>query len=276
MKSISLFQYVSFFLIVVSMSSCHKKSSDDSSTPATPMGTLGFHLHTNVDSLEVDSLGEEYTLHYGTHAGRSIVVTQAHVLISNIQLIKADGSVYTVPNAMVHMMQGEEVYVVGEVPVGNYKSLSYQIGLDTSANATIPTPSNTLLYDSSVWFTNTPSSVPHTGGYVFVHFQGKVDTSTAKDGSGLTPFDYKIGTTGNLKRITLPNTEPFTITEKSIHYAHMIINYAALLEGVVLTNPSNLRVQTATDNKLPLATTMVGNMQAGGYKQTQYFVSYEE
>ncbi len=263
----------SFFALAILLVSCHKKN--DTASPAVQTGNLSFHIHSYIDSVEIEE-DQLIEMTLGSQSGRQIKVSHANLLISNIQLVKADGSMYTISNTLLHPTIGEEIYPVAAVPIGNYQSVSFDIGLDTSLNATVPTSNNSILYDSSVWFGSSASSVPSTGGYVFLHFEGTIDTSSAMDGSQFVPFEYKIGTTANLKTINLPSTEPFTITTNGTQYVHMVFNYAALLNGIALHNSRNLYVLSPSDNKLPFVTTMLGNVKAGGYQQLQNFVSYEE
>src|SRR5580698_6787172 len=84
-----------FFLLLTCLFSCKPK---DSPVPAvTATGTLAFHLHTDVDTTEVDVLGQVYKL----STGRQISVSFAQLYLSHIQLIKLDGSTYEVPNLII-------------------------------------------------------------------------------------------------------------------------------------------------------------------------------
>ena len=129
LKTISI-----IFLFTVMVSACKKSTDNSPATTQEPTtGTLYFHLHTDVDTNEVDNYGDIYVL----TGGRKISVIKAQLYISNIQLVRADSSVYTVPNTVLLKMQETEPYLVGNVPAGNYVTVRFTIGLDSATNAKV-------------------------------------------------------------------------------------------------------------------------------------------
>jgi hypothetical protein len=241
------------FALLSIIFSC-KKSADTTpanTTLAPTTGTLYFHLHTDVDTNEVANYGDIYVL----TGGRKISVSKAQLYISNIQLVRADSSVYTVPNTVLLKVQEIEPYLVGNVPAGNYVTVRFTVGLDSSTNAKVPTSSDTTFNNSSMWFGG--SAQP--SGYVFVNFQGTIDTTLAGNSNKLIPFMYMIGTTANKRLVTMPY-QGFTITSGQAQYIHMIIDYNKLLTGVNLSNGNNLMVMSPTGNNSTIATTISNNI----------------
>ena len=54
--------------------------------------------------------------------------------------------------------------------------------------------------------------------------------------------------------------ENFSIMEGSTGYAHMIIDYSKIFDGVDITNALNLQLNSVSDNGNALATKIAGNL----------------
>ena len=222
-------------------------------TPTAANGTIAFHFHTNVDTVEVadyDSINVMST-------GRKITVHKAQLYLSGIQLVKLDGSTVDVSGVIVLKKQEEEVYTLGSVPSGNYKSVKFNVGLSGTTNAATPAVSDSTLNTPPMWFgvTAQPS------GFVFVNFQGTIDTTTAGNGtiSQMQPYSYKIGTNMNLKSVTLPD-QNYTVSPNNIQFVHMVIDYNMLFTGVQLNVSSNLTMNTTSANATGLGTQLANNI----------------
>jgi hypothetical protein len=238
------------FVGTLSFNSC-KKEDDNKTTPPSTTGTLMFHLHTYADTNEVTNYNQTYVM----TGGRRIVVTTAQLYLSNIKLIKSDGTEIEAPSINLFMHQGTEDYEVGDVPQGDYKSVHFDAGLSDEANATIHTSTDQALNQSSMWF----SATPQPDGFVFINFQGKIDTTAAGTGTNLIPFVYKIGTTAHRVTISMP-VKSFTVTANQTTTVHIIADYAKLLYSVQLNIPGNLSLTTAAQNAGTLAEQMSANI----------------
>ncbi len=238
----------------ISLNSCKKDSDAAPITPAAETtGMLAFHIHTNVDSVEV----EDYDSVYQTSTGRKMAIHKAQLYISNIQAIKLDGSTYDITGIIKLMKQGEEEYVIGNVPAGNYKSIKFNIGLSATTNASTPASSDSTLNQPVMWFANTAQP----SGFVFVIFEGTIDTTTAANGSisQMQPFNYKIGTNMNLKTVTMPD-QNYTVSAGQVQYIHMIADYNMLFDGIQLNVGSNLSVASPSDNSTTLGMQVANNI----------------
>ena len=239
--------------IFISIFSCKKDSSTTTTTAATPNGTLILHLHTNVDTTEVDNYDSVYTL----SSGRKISVHLAQMYISHVQAVKLDGSVVDFTGFSFLKVMENEAYVIGNIPVGNYKSVNFSVGLDASANAATPTVGS-IFNNAAMWFNSSYSSID---GYVFVNFQGKIDTTTNGTGSvsNMQTFTYKIGTNAHLTNINMPEKD-YTVTANTPQYVHIIIDYSKLLTGVQLNQSANLSVVTSAANSSIVANKISNNI----------------
>lgn len=211
--------------IVIGLAGCHK---NDTVAP-TPTGTLYFHLHTNIDTAEVDDYGTVYT----DSLGRRLYLSLAQLYVSGIKALKADGSSVSLDSAIILKTKDIEQYRVQQIPVGNYTSVSFQVGLNATNNQATPSsyPATSALsaQSSSMWFGSTSQ------GYMFVNVQGGIDTTKAQtaDVSTFQPFSYQLGTANELTTVTLP-AKNFTITAGQGQEVHITIDYAKLLNGLNL------------------------------------------
>ena len=242
------------FIILVSFfvfNSCKKKTIEPT-TVKTPTGVLMMHLHTHISDTEVDFYDSIYT----NQDGRKLSLKLAQMYVSDIQLVKLDGSIYKVADKNFLKVFETEGYKLENIPVGNYKAIRFKVGLNSTINALEPTNSTytSLLNKSNMWFT-TPFQ---SNGYVFANIQGEIDTTATKNGS-LIPFSYKIGTDANLIEVALPDKN-FTVSEGMLSYAHLIIDYSKVFEGIQLNQANNLTINSVADNSSSLATTIKNNI----------------
>ena len=234
-----------------SISSCKKSDSD---SPAVSTGTLMLHIHTNLDTNEVDSLGYPYA---GTDK-RKVSVTEAEFYISKITLVKTDNSVYTIPDTILLKTIENEEYMAGKVPAGNYKTITFTIGLDSAANKKTPSSrASDPLNTASMWFSGTAQP----DGYAFLNFQGKIDTSASANATvaQMQPFSYKIGTNANLKTVTLPE-QAFTVTPNQAETIHLVADYYKLFSGITINKAANLTVGSKADNAGVTAAKIAANI----------------
>lgn len=246
-----LFTLVLFLVGLLIVSSCKEKDTPKPD-PSVPTGTFMFHLHTYIDNDEVDL----YDITYTTLEGRRISLNMAQLYVSDIQLVKLDESLVNISGKKILKIFEHETDLVGEVPVGNYKSIRFKVGLDAATNALSPTtPSDSaILNKPEMWFGKTAQP----DGYVFMNIQGKIDTSANFD-KPLVPFAYKIGTNVHYKQVEM-GVKNFTVEEGKAIFGHVIIDYNRLFNGVQLNQLSNLSVTTASANSSAIATKIANNI----------------
>lgn len=237
-----------FLLGLVYCFACENEAVDPPAPPVAK-GTFLFHLHNYIDLQEIDLYGIEYQ----TAEGRSIVLDYTEMYISEIQLLKEDGSLYTVPGKILLKNFKDQTYEVGKVPVGKYKSVQFKVGLPATVNA-LALKDSAILNQPAMWW----NSSAQANGYVFMNVQGKIDTS-ADLSHAPVPFVYKIGTNVNFAVVKMPERE-FTIKEDNSFYGHIIVDYSQLFKGFALNKTSNLSVQTIADNATATAQQIVRNI----------------
>jgi hypothetical protein len=265
--------FIIFIITSLIGGSCKKKSSND---PSPSTGTVGFHLHTDLDSLEINVLDSVNNV-----LGRNWSLSIAQLYISNIQLIGLDGTLHSMPDTILKMVDTEE-YIIGEAPVGNYKSVSFNVGLSPAINHNSNGPAGTdaagnsssgsILNHQEMWLGDATypsgSNFNPTNGYIFVNFQGKIDTSTSGVGpvSNMQPFCYQIGTDAMYTAVTMPEQD-YTITAGQLHLIHIVVHYNKLLTGVnfIHATPATLNITNVAGNNVatnPVAKIIQSNISS--------------
>lgn len=232
MRTTKLLVFAAMFFLF----SCKKKdtvnTTPDLLTPPVPMGTIAFHMHINIGETEADS-GLVIT-NPTTH--QKIELDVAQFYMSGIQVYKPDGTAVPVNNAYLLKTIDNEEYVIGEVPTGNYKSISFHVGIDAATNATAPSSHTGVLaaQDPPMWFGTT------TQGYVFLNIKGKADTSATHNSNANTNFEYRLGGNSQLKTVQLPSLVEsglslLTVTSLNTNALpaqfHVICDFGLLLNG---------------------------------------------
>jgi len=242
-------------LIAVLIASCKSHKSDPSPAGVNvATAPLSLHLHSYVGETEIDG----YNIVYTDDNNREISLTRAQLYISNIELVKFDGSIYQIKDVILSTNIDNEVYPVADVPVGNYKSINFYVGIDSVQNAQIATGTS-VLNDTTMWFNKTAQA----NGYVFLSCIGKIDTTAAKKAAvaDLVPFVYKIGINKHLKKVSMP-VQNYTVSLNTTTFVHITMNYAQLFSGVNLLDNANLFIQTESDNAQAIADQVANNIPA--------------
>jgi hypothetical protein len=242
-------------LITVLIASCKSHKSDPSPAGVNvATAPLSLHLHSYIGETEIDG----YNITYMDDDNRKFSLSRAQLFISNIELVKFDGSIYPINDVILSTNIDNEVYPVANVPVGNYKSINFYVGLDSTQNAQVASGTS-VLNDTSMWFNKTAQA----NGYVFVSCIGKIDTTAAKNAADtdLIPFVYKIGMNKQLRKVSMP-VQNYTVSLNTTTFVHITMNYAQLFSGVNLLNNSNLFIQTESDNSEAIATQVANNIPA--------------
>jgi len=219
-------------LCVIFFFSCKKK---DTTTPPTPMGTIAFHLHTNINTTEADS--GAVVMDYVHNKKFQLNVAQFY--ISGVVAYKADGTAEPVSNTYLLKNIAEEEYIIGQVPTGVYSKISFNVGIDATTNANNPLGHTGVLgtQNPTMWFGNI------TQGYIFMNVQGYADTTATYTGNANQHFSYQLGGNAQLKTINMPAMASNVAVTASSTTAlpaefHVICDYGVLLNNV------NFKIQT--------------------------------
>lgn len=188
---------------LITFASCTK----DSTTPdysSTDKGSI---------TIEFDNVAgsEDLVLNTGVYTnavGETYSIAKFNYYISNIILIKEDGSEYTVPKDDSYFFIKEEDETTHEaelsdIPAGDYTGVKFTVGID-SLKCTAPVEERTGVLDPAgegadmYWSWNS--------GYIFLKMEGTSSASMMGD------FMYHIGGFGGYSSPTINNIKTISLT----------------------------------------------------------------
>ena len=212
---------------VLIITGCHKVKDKAAN------GSIAVHLHTQIDTNEVDVLGQLYP----DHNGRLLALNDARLYISDVSLQKADGSWYDIPNSMILKTYETEEYYIGSVPSGNYTSIRFYVGLDSVTNASTPSShNNSSGQDTILSSILEPNMYFGAGqGYKFLYLSGSVLPSGSHSPVAV---NYQVGGNANRKLVTMPYLS-YSVQPGLLHYVHIWCDYGKLLEGISISAGNN-------------------------------------
>ena len=227
--------------------SCKKDKSEEP-TPSTEQN-LTMHLHSNVGTHTAN-----YDSTFINSAGQRFTIEDYRMYISNVVLIKSDGSELPITGKIFLTNPEIDEYELGMVPVGNYKGFRFIVGLDSTINHSDPStyPSSNPL---SV---QTPSiHWSWNSGYIFWKVEGKVDTTVAQTGPVNVDYLYHIGM-DEFKRTIDFSTDAFSVNSGQDQVIHLNFDLAAALINVDMTS----ELMTHTMDNMMLATKIADSWQS--------------
>lgn len=229
-------------LLLLAVPAC----KDDAAIDETPVGfgEVEFEFENRAGDVTLE-LGKDYT----NAAGESLRFSTFDYYISNIVLIKDDGTQYVVPRdqsyfLLKHDDPDSRELKLENVPAGDYTGLQFVIGVD-SAKSVSPIAERTGVLDPAgaasgmYWSWNS--------GYIFVKVEGTSPVAPLDPGSGQNIFQYHTGlfggydspTLNNLKtvRLTVPDEAAKVREGKEAPHFHL---YVDALE--IFTTPTDIRI----------------------------------
>ncbi len=197
--------------ITLFFTSCKKDS-----TPEYDANAKG-ELSVEFDNIAGSSDLQLNTGSYTNASGESFKVTKLKYFVSNFKLTKTDGTVYTVPQDSCYFLIDESDANRHEaelkVPEGEYKTLSFVLGVDSLRN-TMDVSKRTGDLDP----TGTGADMYWTwnSGYIFFKMEGTSPASAMGYMYHIGGFGgYTSATINNIKTITLDLTARGTAKVKS-------------------------------------------------------------
>ncbi|MDX2190454.1 MAG: MbnP family protein [Bacteroidota bacterium] len=178
MKSISSKIILLAVFLGVLISSCNKKHDDPQPVQIPVETAKPQNVTFKFKPVKGDSSINFYST-FRTGAGVRFNLSMYRYYLSNIKLVKNDGSEYSIADKYLLVTPNIEEYSLGEVPAGDYKGIKFSVGIDSATNHKDPTfyPNTSPLSIQSPaihWSWNS--------GYIFMMIEGTCDTtSTGND-----------------------------------------------------------------------------------------------
>lgn len=191
---------------------------------------------------------------YKTALDEKIWVDMLKYYLSNFELTKADGSVYTIPKDSCYFLidaskANSQIFSLLHLPKGEYTALTFMIGVDSAKNyAPVEEHVGALdLANTMFWDWNE--------GHVFFKMEGG---SPSLNGDG---YRYHIAgaggkpgvpTVNNLKKVTIPFGQNVSIANDLAPEVHLksdilkVFSSRRLISVMEYTNVQSLNIQSTT------------------------------
>lgn len=231
------------FTMLIAISSCKPEETNKLKT------TINFNTTFGGEPIVLNKM-------VATSAGDSIKFTMSKILLSEIDLLKADGSSVRLKDAIFFGEAQSFQSVLSDNTAnfcsGDFTGIRFNFGLTTAQNntdpATAPCPS-AYCADYDMWWGSTLK-------YTNIKVEGLVKPNGSSTFSALM---YHIGKPVNFRTITI--TQPIALSKDKDNALTIAVDLKKTLDG---SNPMNLSLQTervtqTTDNE-PLATKFADNI----------------
>jgi hypothetical protein len=221
MKRSSYFLLITIALLSFNFSSCKKDEAIHDHTALTGLFKVEFEhsfdgAEFSFDSTYIDAQGD--TLHF----------SKFDYYISNLQLVKSDGSIWSQPESYFLIKSSDDLsrlISIADVPAGDYTGINFSIGVDSTHNVSgaqtgALDPTNEMFWD---WNT----------GYIFIKTEGTISTFFQA-----SVFEYHIGgfQTANATNCVRKVSQTFggstlTIAPNTAPQIHMAVDLSRFFNG---------------------------------------------
>lgn len=236
-----IFAFASFFALTFILPSCNKT---DNNTTVEGFGSVEIEFDNQAGDKSL-IFGNSYT----TAFGDEVKFSTFNYFISNIVLVKTDGTEYTVPKddsyfLCKHEDAASRLITLNNVPAGDYSGLRFVLGID-SAKSVSPIGERTGVLDPAsgangmYWSWN--------AGYIFVKVEGTSPQAPVDPGSGENIFQYHTGlfggfdspTINNLKtvKLTVPDEAAAVRANHEAPHFHLFVDVLQMF-----TSPTNISI----------------------------------
>ncbi len=222
--------------VAISIVSC----DDDETTPPSNNGTttynsgsVGLNFENIAGSVFLDPTG---ATNYVNAAGETFSVTNFKYYVSNVKLIKDDGTKYEVPNSYFLIDANDTNSLIAElsnIPGGKYTGIEYMIGVDSARNVSGSQTGALDPVNGMFWSWNQ--------GYIFMKLEGQSSASSNNS------FVYHIGGFSGaysaLRTVSIDFTPSILIVDGGKREAEIHI-LTDVLE--IFKNPNNISIANSS------------------------------
>jgi len=225
------------------MVSCSFPDEKDDTDPIET-GTIQLQFDNIVGDKDLQLDSTRYT----NAAGEDFTVSKLNYFISNIKLIKIDGSVFTVPQDSSYFLIREanaasQKLVIREVLTGEYTGIEFTVGVDSVRSVSDVSKRQGIL-DKDTGPTNEEAMYwDWNPGYIFLKMEGSSDSATTANGK----YYYHIGGFGGWNERTLNNLKTIKMNfpgQKAIVTTSIISNVLIQADILKIFNgPTQLSIK---------------------------------
>lgn len=197
---------------------------------------------------------------YTNSNGEVIKVTKAKYIVSNIELIKFDGSAYVVPKSESYFIIDDltpetTLLQLSNIPEGNYTKVKFGIGVDEAQYNLGDGGQGNFLTTAQ----NAGMMWSWSAGYKFVAFEGTFTSTTVTTDAQFKVHTGKTGTDYNYTTVTLDFPDNALVRTNITPQVHIMADLSQLIDGINKINFSE-QATIMGGAKLPLITANISNM----------------
>lgn len=196
---------ISFTLVIVLV---YFYSSCDKATTASDKGSIKIEFDHQVNGAAM-----QYNKDYVNASGETMQFTLLKYFVSNFSLVRADGTVYTLPKDECYFLIEEPasganpIITLTNLPLGEYKEVRFIIGVDSLKNCA-PISERTGAIDPATsemyWAWNS--------GYIFLKIEGSSPSILSNPSATSDKFAYHIGLFGGYSSPTVNNVKQIALS----------------------------------------------------------------
>jgi hypothetical protein len=205
-------------IAVSTLSACKKNEVE-----VTGSGKLNFEFENVVNNNALVLNTQDYT----NALGEKFNVSTFKYYISNIELIKADGNIYKIPENYFLIDQSIESTLkrgISDVPAGDYTNISFTIGVDSVRNFS-GAQTDALAPENGMFWT-------WNSGYIFVKMEGSSPASSRADKKLLFHIGGAKSPTNTIRKTSIVlNPNVLRIRTDKAPEIHLKVDVASLFTG---------------------------------------------
>lgn len=245
--------------IVALLSSC---SHDAENQTQTGQGKIGLEFDNVYGGANLILNSQTNT----TSQNENLKISELKYIVSNIVLIKEDGSSYTYPKSKSYFIVNEadqesQELELTDIPAGNYVGVKFGIGVDeTQFNQGASGQGDFLTLAQNQGMLWSWSS-----GYKFIKFEGTFTSASVSNDTSFMVHTGKTGTDYNYKEITLSFPDKALVRTTITPEVHIFADASKIIDGtnkisLTANNSGGMGAMIMGGSDLPLITANLGGM----------------
>lgn len=222
-------------------------TKDDGSCTYDPTTQFSLYL-SHVFNGSTFTPGEELT----DAAGRKFNLSLAKFYVSGIKVTEEGAAGPTTVADKYLLISGDNpLYSLGELPIGHYEGLSFNVGVDSAANHSDPST-----YESTHPLAPQAPNMhwSWSSGYIFIKLEGMVDTTAAMTGTPDFGFEFHIGMDNLLRNVNL--TPHFHVEHGGTNELSLLVDWSRFFDNINWQTENS----THTMDNMPAAVKVANNV----------------
>jgi hypothetical protein len=238
------FGWLLILSLFVSLVACNEQSDPDALVidPKTN-GALTLEFDNVVGGTNL-ALGKAI---YKNSFGEEFTVDVFNYFVSNVELKKADGTTYKVPNSYYlvrESLASSQLIKLTDIPQGDYTGVNFVLGVDSTKSVS-PVTERIGALDPGAYGQAVDMYWSWNSGYIFVRLEG---TSTAVPADRNSYYRLHTGgfggitgkTANNLRSVSLTMPTPATVRTRIAPTIHLLADVGKVMDGTTKISLANL------------------------------------